>query len=100
MDFEWDEQKRKSNIKKNGVDFLYAALIFDGPILSQIDNRKDYSEIRHIALGMVEEECFVVVYTTRDGAIRLISAWKGGRDERADYEAGLARRNPQDEAGG
>lgn len=29
-DFEWDDSKRWSNLEKHGVDFLRAALAFDG----------------------------------------------------------------------
>ncbi len=28
--FEWDENKRQQNLAKHGVDFLRAALVFDG----------------------------------------------------------------------
>ncbi|MFG1351822.1 BrnT family toxin [Xanthobacter autotrophicus] len=100
MDFEWDENKRQTNIANRGVDLLDAALIFEGPILTRIDDRKDYGEARKIAIGMVDEDCFVVVYTERDGLIRLITAWKGGRHERSQYQAGLARRNSEDEGEG
>jgi uncharacterized DUF497 family protein len=98
VEFEWDEEKRKANIAKHGVDFQYAALIFEGPILSRPDHRVDYGEERLISLGMVEDECFVVVHTERSGCTRIISAWKGGTDERRYYAEGLARHASQ--AGG
>ena len=91
MEFEWDEVKRLKVIAERRVDMLYAALIFDGPVVSRIDDRKDYGETRLIALGLVEDECFVVVYTRRGDTIRLITAWKGGRDEHIQYEEGIAR---------
>lgn len=100
MEFEWDESKRQEVRQKRSVDILYAALIFDGPVLTRIDNRKDYGEERKISVGMVKDECFVVVYTEREGFIRLITAWKGGRNERSQYQAGLARRNPENEGEG
>jgi uncharacterized DUF497 family protein len=62
-------------------------------VLISIDDRQDYGETRWMALGMVADECFVVVYTERNDAIRLITAWKGGRDERSYYEAGIDERN-------
>lgn len=31
LEFEWDEDKRISNIEERGVDFIDAALIFEGP---------------------------------------------------------------------
>jgi uncharacterized DUF497 family protein len=95
-DFEWDENKRQAVIKKHGVDIVYAALIFDGPVLTRIDDRADYGEVRLISVGLIDNECFIVVHTERADTIRLITAWKGGRDERAYYEAGLARANQGD----
>ena len=91
MLFEWDENKRRQGIEKHKVDMLYAALIFEGRVLTRIDDRKDYGEQRLISLGLVEDECFVVVYTERNGVKRLITAWKGGGDERSSYEAGIIK---------
>lgn len=91
MEFEWNEEKRTANIAKHNVDFQYAALIFEGPVLSRADDRADYGEERTVSLGMVGEECFVVVHTERGDCRRIISAWKGGRDERRYYTEGIAR---------
>ena len=100
MDLEWDETKRQRIISERNVDLLYAAGIFEGDVLTRVDDRADYGEERRISLGMVGDECFVVVHTERNGATRLITAWKGGRDERRDYQAGIARRDQADEASG
>ena len=100
MHFEWDEKKRRQGIEKHGVDMLYAALIFEGDVLTRRDDREDYGEERLISLGLVDDECFVVVHTERNGSTRLITAWKGGRDERAEYQAGIARRYQTDEGEG
>jgi uncharacterized DUF497 family protein len=100
VQFEWDEKKRRQGIEKHGVDFVYAALIFEGDVLTRCDDREDYGEERLISLGLVDGECFVVVHTERNGSTRLITAWKGGRDERAEYQAGIARRYKTDEGKG
>lgn len=97
MEFEWDEAKRQKVIGERGIDILYAALIFEGPVLTKPDLRCDYGEERLISLGMVGAECFVVVHTERNGVRRLITAWKGGRDERANYQTGIIGGHPQDE---
>ena len=39
--FEWDEQKRQEVFDERGVDMLFAALIFEGDILTKIDDRED-----------------------------------------------------------
>lgn len=94
MNFEWDEKKRAANILKHGVDFVRAALIFEAPVLEKIDNRRDYGEVRWIALGQVDRDIYVLTYTRRGSNIRVISAWKGGRKEHEQYQKSIAGRNP------
>lgn len=100
MEFEWDEAKRIAGIAKHGVDLLYAATIFAGETLVFEDIRADYGETRQTALGLVDGEVFVVVFTERGGRIRLISARKGGRRDRRKFEARLAGGNPGPEGPG
>lgn len=97
MNFEWDEEKRKKVIEERDVDMVYAARIFRGEVLTRVDDRADYGEERLISLGMVDDECFVVVHTEREDTTRLITAWKGGRYERSEYKAGIARRHRENE---
>lgn len=100
MDFEWDEAKRKAVIAQRGVDLIYAALIFEGDVVTAIDDRADYGEVRKISIGMVNDECFKVAHTERGEVTRLITAWKGGRNDRRQYEASIARRHQEDEGAG
>jgi len=86
MEFEWDEKKRDQVNKKHDVDLLYAALIFVGPVIERPDERKDYGEERTIALGMIDGVPYTVVYTMRGSKTRLITAWRGGEDEREEYQ--------------
>jgi hypothetical protein len=46
MEFEWDENKRQSNLSKHGIDFVDAAKIFNRPVLERVDNRYDYKDTR------------------------------------------------------
>jgi uncharacterized protein (DUF4415 family) len=46
MKFNWDELKRKENLRKRKVDFAIAARIFEGQVLFEEDIRQDYSERR------------------------------------------------------
>jgi uncharacterized DUF497 family protein len=55
MIFEWDAVKNKINIKKHGIDFNDAKLIFDGLTLTVEDDRFDYSEKRYITFGLLIE---------------------------------------------
>ena len=65
MEFEWDETKRQQVLRERGVGVLYAALIFEGPVLTRVDDRADYGETRQISLGIVDDQGFVVVFTER-----------------------------------
>ena len=88
MDFEWDEDKRRSNIRKHGIDFLDAALIFETDTIEWIDDREDHGEERMIALGLSGLTVLRVTYTLRGGAIRIVSAQKASkRDEKKYFEA-------------
>jgi uncharacterized protein len=86
MGFQWDPEKSAANEAKHGISFLQAAQIFRGPILTRPDDRKDYGEQRFIALGAFDGEVLRVVFTERDGDIRLISAWKAGKHDRERYK--------------
>jgi len=86
MRFEWDEAKNLANIRKHGVSFDTAKRIFEGPIATWIDHRKDYGEDRNISTGRLEQGVLIVVaHTDRDGCIRLISARPASRKERQAY---------------
>lgn len=95
MYFEWDDDKREKVLRERGIDFIDAAAIFDGPYFSKPDGR-EYDEERFIAIGYAGELCLVVVYTLRGDAIRLITAWKGGRNDRAEYDANFPRTDQGD----
>jgi uncharacterized DUF497 family protein len=86
MEFEWDDEKNKSNIKKHSISFEQAKAIFDYEILTKVDDRYNYGEIREISLGLLEgKTIIVVVHTQREGKIRIISARKANKEERETY---------------
>jgi uncharacterized protein len=91
MNFEWDEAKRFSNIEERGVDFRDAALIFEGTVIAKEDTRENYGEQRFRALGRVDDDYYVVVYTWRGSVVRIISAWKVDEDGKKRYEEILSR---------
>ena len=96
MEFEWDEDKRLQVLAERGIDLIRAARIFRGEVLTKVDARAGYGEVREVSVGLVDEECYVVVHTLRDGIVRLVTAWKGGRRVKAEYQEGIARRNRGD----
>ncbi|MCC6500440.1 MAG: BrnT family toxin [Anaerolineales bacterium] len=88
MNFEWDENKRRDNIRKHGIDFLDAASIFDGDTVIMLDDRFEYGEVRSIAFGLLKGKTIkviVVAYTERGDNIRIISARKALNHEESFY---------------
>ena len=92
MRFEWDPAKDVANQAKHGIDFREAAEIFRGAFIASEDTRRDYGEPRIIALGEYDGEIIRVIYTERDGAIRIISAWKANTNDRETYQKAKASR--------
>lgn len=91
-EFDWDEEKNASNIRKHGIDFRDATRIFDGYVLSSVDARFDYGEYREVSIGMIGEVVsLTVVHTDRAGRTRIISATKANRRERARYEEAVRK---------
>ena len=83
--FEWDEEKSRVNRAKHGISFEEAQAIFNGPVLTAVDEREDYGEERFISTGQLSTLVVVVVHTSRSGRIRLISARMANRKERQTY---------------
>ena len=76
MLFEWDDEKRQSNIKKHGFDFTIAKSVLSDPnVVIKVDNRKDYGETRVWAFGKVGNLRLCLCYTMRDGKYRVISLY-------------------------
>ena len=86
MNIEWNEKKRLANLEKHGVDFIDAALIFENPVLESVDIRENYNEERLQALGYVDDDYFMVVYTWRNNIRRIISAWKVNENGKKRYK--------------
>ena len=83
--FEWDEKKNQVNLRKHKIDFEDAISIFESFIYEEVDNRKDYGEIRIIAFGECNKQVLCIVYTKRKKARRIISARKASSYETKEY---------------
>lgn len=87
-EFEWDDKKAQSNLKKHGVSFDEAATIFNDPRLATISD-PDHSddEERYVSVGKsVIMRLLSVIHTFRKERIRLISARKATKTEKENYE--------------
>ena len=86
--FEWDENKNELNIRNHGIDFEKATGIFSDPNLIEIYDSAHSSidEDRYICIGCCDDHLILmVVFTDRNGNIRLISARHATEKERKEY---------------
>lgn len=87
MKFEWDESKSDACFQQRGFDFAYVAHAFADPRRTvRPDNRFDYGEERFELLAAIESRIFVLVFTKRGDAIRIISARRANPREVRRYE--------------
>ena len=87
MEFEWDEVKSEACAQTRRFNFDYVARAFFDPLrLVELDTRHDYGEARYRLMGKVDGRLYVVVYTPRPDAIRIISARKANQREVKHYE--------------
>ena len=91
MEFEWDEQKNQTNIIKHGISFQEAKVFDDPKLLTYVDDRFNYEEVRELSIGQLflPEQLVIVVlvvHTDRNGVIRIISARRANKKERIRYE--------------
>jgi len=91
--FDWDETKNAINLRKHGVDFNTASLVFDDPLHLPVKDREVDGEVRWQTVGMADGVLLLlVVHTFEDEdeaeVIRIISARKADAHERRRYEDG------------
>ncbi|OGV64249.1 MAG: hypothetical protein A2498_05300 [Lentisphaerae bacterium RIFOXYC12_FULL_60_16] len=90
MNFDWDPRKAASNVRKHGVNFHEAAMIFADPLSITVhDPDHSVTEHRFITVGMdPARRVLIVSHADRGDTIRLISARKTTQQERRYYEEG------------
>lgn len=87
MDFEYDPRKSESNEIKHGIDFDEAVSLWkDSRALSSLLDSS--GETRYLLVGKLVNKHWSVIYTHRNGRIRIISARRSRIKEIDDYENG------------
>jgi hypothetical protein len=87
MVYVWDEEKRKSNLKKHGLDFRDAYLVYENPEKCTYDaSRDDEYRLMDVALAVIRGKLLTLVYTERGDEVRVISLRRSSRTERKQYE--------------
>ena len=88
LKFEWDEDKERANIKKHGISFSTAALVFnDEKRVEYYDADHSGEEDRFATIGLVGD-IITVVYTIRKPIYRIISARAATKKEKKRYYDG------------
>ena len=81
----WDEPKRKRNVKEHGLDFVGCESVFDGPVITQEDDRLGYGEQRINLLGLLAGQVVNMTYTERGDDLHVISLRKATKHEARRY---------------
>jgi uncharacterized DUF497 family protein len=82
--FEWDEAKRRRVLNERGLDFVDAAPLFDGRAVLSVPSPRGAEE-RWLSVGEVEGRLIAVVWTWRDGNIRLVTMRRARDEEKRQY---------------
>jgi uncharacterized DUF497 family protein len=86
MEFEWDEDKRRSNLEKHEVDFRFADALFNGLPTLNIE-RSRHDEVRFVTTCEHLGRFYTVVWTQRDYIARIISMRRSNDSEKRKYRA-------------
>src|SRR6201991_4353818 len=85
-DFAWDEAKRRLNLAKHKLDPVAGVSLFDGlPTISYPSARN--GEDRWVTTGRIEGLMLALIWTEREGVIRLISLRRARDAERRAFDA-------------
>ena len=86
MKFTYDSVKNDSNLVKHGLPLSDAKILDWDTAFSWIDERKNCGEERRIALVLMNERLYCVIYVESKIAIRIISLRKANNREMKIYE--------------
>ncbi len=86
VEFEWDEDKRRANIEKHGLDFEDAFAFFDGrPHVSLSSPRNE--ELRFATTAEFEGLFYTLIWTERSDSVRVISMRRARDAEKRKYRS-------------
>lgn len=83
--FEFDGKKNDDNRSKHGISFEDAQKLWADPDLI-VGPGESSSEERWVAVGVINKEHWLAVFTQRGSSIRIISCRKARSEEIAVYE--------------
>lgn len=89
VQFEWDQRKAASNLRKHGVSFSEAMTVFRDHLAAIFDDEvHSVPEHREIIIGHSQRGRLLLVCFTEktENVVRIISARLATRREREEYE--------------
>lgn len=88
MQFEWHDEKAKSNVKKHGVTFDEATTVFADPLAIVVEDAVHDERTVIIGLSAKQRVLVTVFVEFSDDHVRIISARRATPHERKKYEEG------------
>ena len=86
----FDPKKDAANLKKHGVSLTEGDGVLSDPLAVTIEDESAEGEQRFVTLGAnMFGSLMVVVWTSRDDDVRIISVRKPTPKERKSYEEGV-----------
>ena len=85
-EFEFDDEKSKSNREKHGIDFLEAQKLWEDPDFVEL-KAKTIDEVRYMVIGKVDAKHWSAIVTVRGQKIRIISVRRARESEVKIYES-------------
>lgn len=84
MEFEFDEEKSRSNLEKHGIDFSEAQFLWLDPKRLEVSARSE-SEPRFALIAFYENRLWTAIFTLREERIRIISVRRSRHEEEQGY---------------
>ena len=86
IEFEYDQKKSASNLRKHGIDFDTARGLWLDPNLLEIPARTE-DESRFLVIGLISEKHWSAIITHRGSKVRIISVRRSRIEEVKLYES-------------
>jgi uncharacterized protein len=86
VDITYDPAKNERNIRERGLSFVRASDFDFGAAMRFVDIRRDYGEVRHVALGYLDKRLHALCFAETATGIRVISFRRANAREVKRYE--------------
>lgn len=85
MKITFDPIKDQANQEKHGMSLAVASELEWDEALIDVDNRKDYGEVREVGYVPMGDRLYVVIFTRRLDGLRIVSLRKANSREVKHY---------------